>query len=933
MPDRSFDRLRDIVLGASRLDGAALEAYLQEACADDPDLRRAAEDLIALDARHLQRVEDLADRGIDKWLVGSENEELFGEGTAFDSYRLWEEIGRGGSSIVFRAEQTAPVVREVALKILRTRRLDPSSHERFLAEQQVLAVLEHSHVARVFDAGTTPDGQPYFTMELIRGCSITRHCEDHHCSLETKLRLFLQACWGVEHAHRKGILHRDLKPTNLLVARQGKRGVVKVIDFGIARPLERSDDQEVTLAGDMLGTPQYMSPEQARDHRLQVDVRSDVFSLGVVLHELVSGSIPYSEELQSTLSLLGAVSRGEIVPRERDMNDHALPVDLVEIVKKSLKTDPEERYESPAALARDIENFMQYRPVEARAAGRVYALGRMVRRHPLATALVGLLMVVILGATAASTLLYRRAEEEARIARVQAETAQSLAEYVQGMFVAASPTGGDRTLTMTEALDDASERALVDLSGQPIVLAKVLKTIGNVQADLDENKRAMNNWERSMEALEGQEGSEVELLRLKLTQALANVSRNIQEDYDQAEQRGLDAIAAVQASSVAPEEKNASVYRGYFRLAELAVRFERPAAVEKYVELAEGELLASEDQLSPRALQLLYVRGMGAETIGDLRRARRLLVRAFEGYRSHLRLDDTRTLVVLNRLATVEGGLGDFESALGHHRMIMARAAELTGPDHVRMALFHHGFGTTLARLGRAASAVGHFERARTILESGSPPIPTRVADGCAGVGFVSMIRGRHAESLTAYDLAIAAEDTVAQPRSYSRARYLTHRAVVQHRLGRLEEAAHDLDQAIAMIVGVEDRHHPTLAETFVARADLELDRGRVDRALRAARQSLSIFDQDYPGDQAKRLFAAHARARARYSSGEEQAARRDLLKLEAELLASATDFHFRSHAIDEAADIFAATGDTTRSRRYRARLAVLTAQVGGQGP
>jgi serine/threonine protein kinase len=220
-------------------------------------------------------------------------------GTTIGPYRLVEEIGEGGFGVVFRAEQQQPVQRDVALKILKPGMDTRQVVARFQIERQALALMDHPFIAKVFDAGTTGSGRPYFAMELVSGMPITDHCDRHEMDIRERLQLFVELCEAVQHAHQKGVIHRDIKPGNVLVALQNGRPALKVIDFGVAKAInERVTGGCTTLTGklQMLGTPLYMSPEQAELHRLGVDTRTDIYSLGVLLFELLTGTTPFDKE-------------------------------------------------------------------------------------------------------------------------------------------------------------------------------------------------------------------------------------------------------------------------------------------------------------------------------------------------------------------------------------------------------------------------------------------------------------------------------------------------------------------------------------------------------------------------------------------------------------------------------------------------------------
>jgi serine/threonine protein kinase/tetratricopeptide (TPR) repeat protein len=422
-------------------------AFLDRTCAGNPALRQRIE-------RLLQRHEQ-ADGFLECPALGRlPAEELIreGAGTEIGPYTLLEQIGEGGFGIVFRAEQYQPLRRTVALKVLKPGMDSRRIIARFQAERQVLALMEHPNIARVLDAGLTENGRPWFVMELVPGIPITNYCDLHELTILERLELFVSVCQAVQHAHQKGIIHRDLKPGNVLVTHQDGAAVVKVIDFGIAKAVGQSPTDQSLDTGSvqMLGTPLYMSPEQASGACLDVDTRSDIYSLGVVLYELLTGTTPFGRE---RLELVGydelrRIIREEEPPRpstrittlrqaatisaQRQGDARGLGRlfrgELDQVVMKAIEKDREQRYDTAGALGADVRRYLSGEPVQACPQSAWYRLRKWVhRRRTVVTAAAAVLLMGV-ATWAVSTVLILRQRDEARAQRELAQEQRARAE-------------------------------------------------------------------------------------------------------------------------------------------------------------------------------------------------------------------------------------------------------------------------------------------------------------------------------------------------------------------------------------------------------------------------------------------------------------------------------------------------------------------------
>jgi non-specific serine/threonine protein kinase/serine/threonine-protein kinase len=360
-------------------------------------------------------------------------------------YRLIRKLGEGGMGQVWLAEQSAPVKRQVALKIIKAGLYDHSALLRFDVERQTLAMMDHPAIAKVFDAGSTSQGQPYFVMEYVPGFPITNYCDQKQLSVQERLALFIKVCEGVQHAHQKAIMHRDLKPSNILVVEIDGQATPRIIDFGIAKAISQQAEDEtlLTRAGAMVGTAGYMSPEQADPTVLDVDTRTDVYSLGVVLYELLTGLLPFDakqwqtkpfhvvlrqlheEDPPSPSTRIGGESTSTTAAQRRSTDPRQLTSllrgDLDWITLKALEKDRARRYNSPSELGADVGRYLRNEPVMARPASTVYRTKKYIQRHRVGVAAATAMALLLLAFAVLQAIQLRRTRRAlARADRVTA---------------------------------------------------------------------------------------------------------------------------------------------------------------------------------------------------------------------------------------------------------------------------------------------------------------------------------------------------------------------------------------------------------------------------------------------------------------------------------------------------------------------------------
>ncbi len=695
-----WPRIKDIVGAALDRQLSERQAFVAEACSGNEPLRKEVESLLAAykESDDFSRqaecipAEILADFDAPPATIGP--------------YRLIRELGAGGMGQVWLAEQTVPVRRLVALKLIRTGIYGHAVLQRFLAERQSLASMDHPSIAKVFDAGATEAGQPYLVMEYVDGSPINAYCDSRKLDIRSRLQLFLRVCEGVQHAHQKAIIHRDLKPSNILVIEVDGKPYPRLIDFGLAKNIAAStlveaDQEFATQVGVFLGTPAYMSPEQADPGSGGIDTRSDVYSLGVVLYELLTGSLPYTprrlngqpldeflRQLRETetprpsqrVSDKQALSGAQAQARSAEIRSlsESLRGDLDWITLKALEKDRDRRYNAPSALAADIENYLENRPVLARPASAGYRLSKYVRRNRLAVAVVSGIVILLAAFAIVQALQLHRITAERDRARRERDRADRLTAFMTNMFNVSNPSEArGNSITAREVLDKAARDIPAQLKQDPELQAQMMEVMGNVYSKLGLYSKAEPLLREAAKISADTLGTESEQAleaRRALGWALFDLGR-----LSEAEHNDRELVATEQRVLGAHHRKTLATWSDLAWILDAEGQYPEAVRIARTTLEAQQRAFGRQD---PDALLLLGRLSMALFDNRQIKEAELFAREAVELDRKVLGPEDQTTLNILHGLGLVlwhEGRLAEAENVLTE---TLSAQRRILGPLH-----------------------------------------------------------------------------------------------------------------------------------------------------------------------------------------------------------------------------------------------------------
>jgi eukaryotic-like serine/threonine-protein kinase len=663
--------------------------YLAQACGDNAELRSEIESLLRAHA------------GAGDFLEGpvfsttSVNGARIAEGpsSVIGRYKLLEKIGEGGMGVVYMAEQTEALRRRVALKIIKPGMDSKQVVGRFEAERQTLALMDHPNIARVFDAGTTDSGRPYFVMELVRGVPITEYCDNARLSPNQRLELFLPVCRAIQHAHQKGIIHRDIKPSNVLITLIDGKAMPKVIDFGVAKAIAQRMTEKTmfTQFGAIVGTLEYMSPEAANLGGLDIDTRSDIYSLGVLLYELLTGTTPLEREWLRQAAYLEILRRikedepekpssrlshsGDKLPSvaasrstEPARLTRLVRGELDWIVMKALEKERGRRYETANMLAHELESYLAGDAVTACAPSRGYRARKFARKHIVALATGGAFVTLLAVATAVSSWLAVRAtREQAKAKRSEAEAKAVLGFFRDKVLAAPRPEGQEgglgHAVILQDALESAESSIATDFANEPIVESAIRDTLGTTHLYLGDSARAIAQHARAM---------------------------------------------ALRSGFLGPEHPDT-----LRSMNNLAVAYRQAGRVVEAVPLHERDFKISAARLGPDhpdTLTSMSNVGTAYRLTGRTAEAITVLEAVLKRRTAILGPDHADTMLAINNLAVAYQAAGRIADAVALHEKELKHCKSKLGPDHPDTWISMNNLASGYQAIGRIDEAITLFE-------------------------------------------------------------------------------------------------------------------------------------------------------------------------------------------------------------------------------
>ncbi len=777
-------------------------------------------------------------------------------------YRLLERVGEGGMGEVWVAEQHKPIHRRVALKLIKAGMDTRQVIARFESERQALAMMDHPAIAKVFDAGETAEGRPYFVMEYVQGIPITAYCDQNRLTTPERLELFGHVCEGVQHAHQKAIIHRDLKPSNILVVIQDGVAMPKIIDFGVAKATAQSLTERTmyTELGMMIGTPEYMSPEQAEMTGQNVDTRTDVYSLGAILYELLVGALPFDpKELRragfdeirrkireedpqkpsTRLSSMGEASTIHAQNRrtERPALIRQIRGDLDWITMKALEKDRTRRYGAPSELAADIERYLHHQPVVARPPSTAYRAGKFIRRHRVGVGVGASIVVLLIAFSITTAIQARRISQERDRANQEAEASRQVSDFLTGLFKVSNPSEArGNSITAREILDKGADKITGELQGQPRVQGELMYTMGRVYQSLGLYRRSGELLEKALAIARttlGREHPDIAKYEMALAWLYNGLGRG-----NEAIQLARNALS-LQEKAQGP--RSPDVARA---LHTLAVLLRDKGDYDEARGLFEKSRAVYEKALGPDSLPVAYSyyhQGWLFKLTGNLGEAKRSYEKALAIMEGSLPPDHPDLAWCLNDLSVIYESMKDYDTARRLLERSLATKEKVFGPDHPAVAAGLKNLGVLFWRMGQYDKAKNVYERAMSIEVKAFGPEHAEVAGTLNNLALLAQDMGNYAEAMRLYERSLALNEKNYGPDHTEVAISLSNFAELYGKMGDYQRSAALYKRSLTIYEKAFGVDHADVASVLRSLAGIYVKKGDGASAEPLYRRALEI--------------------------------------------------------------------------------------------
>lgn len=805
-------------------------ARLQEIGQESQNLRTELESLLAAG----DQTSSLLDQSIDS--LGLDTEAHVERPARVGPYRIERELGRGGMGEVYLGVRDDDAFEQkVAIKLAPMGRYSEEALRRFLIERQILSDLNHPHIAKLFDGGTTEEGVPFLVMEYVDGMAIDEYCISAGLSLQQRLRLFASVCRAVHFAHQKLIVHRDIKPSNVLVGRDGQP---KLLDFGVAKLLNPEDSAPVTQTVHRMATPEYASPEQLRGETLSTS--TDVYSLGVLLYEIIAGNRPYevdTRDLRSTLDVVcttmppppSSAARVQVKRRLR----RELKGDLDNITLMALRKNPDRRYPSAEALAQDIDRHLSGLPVVARAESAGYLLHKFIQRHPVGVALAAAAVAVLVFFTVSSTRQAQRLAAALETATVERNRASQVSGFLQDLFKISDPMEGlGAQISARELLDNGRMQLTERLGDQPEIQAGLQATLGKVYTNLAAFQPGETLLRQAIESRRAQGASQAELVQLQLDLA-DNLVSQLRSEESLAILEPLDKL--IDQQNLSDRSRMALIYsEAYGDLGQLgeAESYARSALAHRIEQLGEND---------PAVADARTMLAVAHWRSGEFPIALKEIQSAHATMSQSLGPTHARTARTLYTVGLIKDAAGIQDEAEAAFREVIRIRRMLFGEEDLRTAAAMNALGARLYTQGR-------YEEAQPLLEDairinlavwGKPHISVVMAQ--TNLALIQVERGNYDHAVALLESNLEINEAAYGPDHLSVGYALNNLGLARQDNRDLAGAADHFERAYTVLRQSWGPDHPGLAYSLSNLAQVLHDMGESDRAEALARQSLEL--------------------------------------------------------------------------------------------